>query len=225
MRKHLTTLLTVIGAVTVLVLAANTVALATTGKALIAGKTNTSSKITALSRTTSGVPLKITSQSTANSPLAVNGKGKVVNLNADKVDGLDAADLRAGSYVFNRTIATAVVSLTQSISLPVGSYQVSYSAYLSGGAGDGNAGCYLRLTHEGVKSYVGESRGPASTTTSPGLTGGGFVTVAGGDALDLVCAAPSDFKTATGEPIQIVATPMERLGTITLRQSARTTTK
>lgn len=93
MRSRLTTVLTVIGAVTVLVLAANTVALATTGKALIVGKTNTSSKITTIKRTTAGSGLQIITSSTS-APLVVSGKGKVKNLDADKVDGKEASSFQ-----------------------------------------------------------------------------------------------------------------------------------
>src|SRR5690349_15216722 len=81
--RHLKTLLTVLGAVTILVLAGNTVALATTGHAFILGKANSANKQTQLTRTTSGPALKVTTKSTANPPFAVNGHGKVAHLNAD----------------------------------------------------------------------------------------------------------------------------------------------
>jgi hypothetical protein len=90
MRTRLVTLLTVIGAVTVLVLAGNTVALAATGHGFLLGKSNTATKETALSRTTAGTALKVTTKSSTSAPLAVNGKGKVTNLNADAVDGKSA---------------------------------------------------------------------------------------------------------------------------------------
>ncbi|MFL6107223.1 MAG: hypothetical protein ACJ72L_09685 [Marmoricola sp.] len=97
MRSKLLSVLTVIGALTVLVLAGNTVALATTGKAILAGKINTASKMTSLTRTTSGTGLQVKTKSTANAPLAVNGTGKVVNFNADKLDGLDSTAFAAAS--------------------------------------------------------------------------------------------------------------------------------
>jgi hypothetical protein len=74
--RTLKTALTVIGAVTVLVLAGNTVALATTGHALILGKGNSANRITALTRTTSGSALKVTTKSTANAPLTVTAAAR-----------------------------------------------------------------------------------------------------------------------------------------------------
>ena len=91
MRSKVSTLLTVIGAVTVLVLASNTVALATTGHSFILGKANSANKITSLTRTTAGPALKVVTKSSANPPLTVNGKGKVANLNADLLDGLSSS--------------------------------------------------------------------------------------------------------------------------------------
>src|SRR4051794_40614179 len=103
MRSKLLSLLTVIGAATVLVLAANTVALATTGKALIAGGTNSASKVTTISRTTSGSALQLKTSSSTAAPLTVNGKGKVANLNADTVDGLEGGT-RALSWKYTGAV-------------------------------------------------------------------------------------------------------------------------
>lgn len=91
MHSRLISLLTVIGAVTVLVLAGNTVALAATGKGFLLGKINTANKITVLKRTTPGTALKVVTKSATSAPLQVNGTGKVANLNADTVDGLDSS--------------------------------------------------------------------------------------------------------------------------------------
>jgi len=148
MRKNLTTLLTVIGAVTVLVLAANTVALATTGKALIAGKTNTSTTITTLQRTATGSALQLKTLKTTSSPLVVNGTGKVTHLNADKVDGLDSAQLRSKTYLFEAhpsTTATTGFTMATS-SLPAGYYQALVSGAIFGPAGTSSSHliCYLQ---------------------------------------------------------------------------------
>ena len=101
--RSLKTLLTVIGAVTVLVLASNTLALAATGHALILGKKNTANKITKLNRTTAGPALKIKTTSSSAAPLKVNGAGKVTNLNADSVDGKSASafEPKVGALVWH----------------------------------------------------------------------------------------------------------------------------
>ncbi len=88
MRSRVTTLLAVIGAATVLVLAANTVTLAATGKGLIAGKVNVSKKATTIKRTKPGPALKLKTKS--GPPFTVGNDGLVPLLNADKLDGQDA---------------------------------------------------------------------------------------------------------------------------------------
>jgi hypothetical protein len=91
--QKLKTFLTVFGAVTVLVLAANTVAFAATGGKFILGHTNKANKVSTLKRTTSGSALTLITKSSANAPLTTNGRGKVANLNADLLDGLDSSAL------------------------------------------------------------------------------------------------------------------------------------
>ncbi|HEX7738066.1 MAG TPA: hypothetical protein VF426_00300 [Marmoricola sp.] len=85
MRTRLAQALSLIGAVTVLVLAANTVALAADGKGFLLGRTNKASQVTILQRTTTGPALSL--RATGGPPLAVNSSVKVKNLNADTLDG------------------------------------------------------------------------------------------------------------------------------------------
>jgi hypothetical protein len=89
--RHLKTTLAVLGAVTVLVLAGNSIAMAATGKAFILGKGNSANKMTSLSRTTAGSALKLKTTTSAAAPMVVNGRGKVGNLNADLLDGKDSS--------------------------------------------------------------------------------------------------------------------------------------
>jgi len=96
--RSLKALMTVIGAVTVLVLAGNTVALAATGHAFILGKTNKANQVTVLKRTTPGSALSLKTTSTANAPLSTNARGKVANLNSDLLDGFDSSDLGTRAY-------------------------------------------------------------------------------------------------------------------------------
>lgn len=105
--RYLKTTLTVIGAVTVLVLAGNTVALATTGHALLLGKSNTANTITSISRTTAGTALAVKTKTSLSPPLKVNGVGKVTNLNADRVDGKNAADFAPYPKVIRGTWSMA----------------------------------------------------------------------------------------------------------------------
>lgn len=97
--RHLKTTLAVLGAVTVLVLAGNTISMAATGKAFILGKGNTASTATALKRTTNGPAMKIVTRRAADVPFAVNGKGKVPNLNVDRLDGKDSTAFASAASV------------------------------------------------------------------------------------------------------------------------------
>src|SRR3954454_12851781 len=84
--KHvlkLKSVLTVIGAVTILVLAGNTVAFAATGHSFILGKVNKANLPTTLKRTTNGPALNLITKPLSSAPFAVNTTGKVTNLNAD----------------------------------------------------------------------------------------------------------------------------------------------
>lgn len=99
MRSRLISLLTVFGAVTVLALSANSVAIASTGKGFILGKKNSASTVTTLKRTTPGAALSLRTKSNASAPMTVNGKGRVTNLNADKLDGLDSSALATKASV------------------------------------------------------------------------------------------------------------------------------
>jgi hypothetical protein len=96
---RLKTFLTVIGAVTILVLAANTVAYAATGGKFILGKTNKANKVTTLKRTTSGAALNLVTKPSTTAPFTVNSNGTVANLNADMVDGHDTSYFASRSQV------------------------------------------------------------------------------------------------------------------------------
>src|SRR6478609_841466 len=112
MGPRTTRVLAVIGATAVLVVGVNAVAYAATGKSLLLGKTNKASKTTTIQNTKSGAALQLKTKSSATAPLKVNGKGKVVNLNADKVDGLDgtAINSTANSALAKANAATAAAS-------------------------------------------------------------------------------------------------------------------
>lgn len=142
--RHLKTLLTVIGAVTVLVLAANTVALAATGQGFILGASNSANKVTKLSRTTSGSVLSLHSKSAANAPLTVNGRGKVTNLNADLLDGLDSTSLRAKTYIYSLP-SQNLVSVMNVIfsSLPSGLYRGTYNVTMTVNGSANPLNCYF----------------------------------------------------------------------------------
>jgi hypothetical protein len=90
-----------------LFIALGSTAYAATGGAFLLGRANTASSSTRLTSNNAGTALRVTQQSTATGatalrlnvpagrpPFAVNSGAKVENLNADKVDGKEAADLQ-----------------------------------------------------------------------------------------------------------------------------------
>ncbi len=211
--RHLKTMLAVLGAVTVLVLAGNTIALATTGHSFILGKSNSASKVTSLARTTSGTALSIHTKSTGNAPLQVNGHGKVANLNADMVDGLHGSALQTRTYVFTRDVTTPTTQVQLTAAVPAGTYLINYSAYMTASPATsmGEVDCYLKQA-SGFSPflYAGESDFP-STLQGDGVTGGGVLTKYAhtGANLYLICGVNVPFVTPPHEPIQMTLTRID----------------
>ncbi len=218
--RHLKTVLTVIGAVTVLVLAANSVAMATTGHSFLLGKSNSANKATSLSRTTSGSVLNLHSASSSNAPLSVNGHGKVANLNADLVDGLDSSALQNRTYTFTSTVSTAATDVTLNTSVPAGTYLVTYSFFAHAVSDPlGDVGCTV---------FGGDNSGSKSTAYSEfvttadfaGLSGAGIITkpATATGFIRLICEAV-DTSTFTGvpfttsDPVQISLTRIDKATT------------
>jgi hypothetical protein len=84
----------VIGAALILVLGFDYVTFAATGSSLIIGHLNRAGHTTTIQNTGAGPALSLKTKSGASAPFAVNGKGKVTNLNADRLDGLDSTQLQ-----------------------------------------------------------------------------------------------------------------------------------
>ena len=225
MRSKVSTLLTVIGAVTVLVLATNSISLAATGKAFILGKSNSANRITALTRTTAGPALKVVTKSSANPPLTVNGKGKVVNLNADKVDGFDG-----GTRVLKWEYTGAVGGTRNfvPVGLTPGTYLLSYEVYMasySGAVGEG-VNCYFFET-SGANHYGGETNTTRTALSDPGLSGSTLMTQPNGGNLALHCnvTGAATWTADTVEPVRITAIPIAGVtnkGVPSARLAART---
>jgi hypothetical protein len=228
MRSKLTTLLTVIGAVTVLVLAANTVAMATTGKAILAGKINKSSKLTSLTRTTPGTGLQVKTRSTANAPFAVNGKGKVTNLSADTVDGFDSARLLNQPYVINKRITVPATSFSVTANVPTGTYLVNYSAYFSASPSVplGTVSCFIQADTTLAGTFVGEQE-LSTALSSAGVSGSGVATKTTGGAITLKCSTgvPAIQGFGDSQPVQVVLTKVDVAKPLAARVSNHRTGK
>ncbi|HEX4190332.1 MAG TPA: hypothetical protein VHZ06_04995 [Marmoricola sp.] len=214
--RHLKTLLTVIGAVTILVLAGNTVALAASGHGFLLGKTNRVTKLTTLTRTTSGPALQVTTKSSANPPFAVNGTGKVTHLNADLLDGKDSTALGTRAYVWTASgaIDTEVDQSEVFVlnGLPAGTYLVNYEvefphAMLTTGFVD------CGMQNDTTGAFGGQQRTVVNTSNSDGtgINGAGLMTSKANGDVRLTCAytqAAVLWHLDSDQPLRITAIPL-----------------
>jgi hypothetical protein len=206
--RTLKTLGTTVAAALVLVTGVDYAASAATGHPLLLGKLNKANAATSVQRTTAGPALKLTTTSASAAPLVVNGRGKVANLNADRVDGLEASALRTRSYVWHSVFSDrSWVSFT--LPLPVGSYLVSYSSQFAG-LGISSIECLLAEANPSAPDRVTARTAfyNGDTTFYPAVSASGFVTKRAGSEVVLNCATNGHtFSTSSGSPFEIVATP------------------
>ena len=200
------TFLTVIGAVTVLVLAANTVAFAATGGKFILGHKNKAGNVTTLKRTTSGSALKLRTTSSSAAPLIVNGAGKVANLNADKVDGYDSSTMVNQTTVYQKSIDLLVAGTVFSLvtgTVPAGKYMVTGSAWIYGPtAGTGVECSILGSTNDGQWAFLPINPNGYYT---PNLSG--LLTLPTAQPVTFECNGPSfTYNTYFGAPLQLTLT-------------------
>lgn len=204
--RRLKTVLTVLVAAMVLVTCTDYAAFAATGKSFVLGKVNKANRQTTLVRTTTGPALQLSTRSSVNPPLVVNGRGRVANLNADTVDGVDSSALRTAGFVFTREVTSPTEYVDLTVPLPAGDYLVAFSADLNG-ADNGAVECYF-IRDAATDTFFGASRFEAGPGT-PALTGSGFASLSAGVRLRLRCLATNTFNTSSDAPIQVVATRLD----------------
>lgn len=207
--RRFRTLLGVLVATVVLVTCTDYAAFAATGKSLLLGKVNKADRQTSLVRTTSGPALQLSTRSTASAPMVVNGRGRVTNLNADAIDGLDSSALRTVGHVFTHGVGAATDNVDLTVPLQPGSYHVSYSAHLYG-AQTGHVECFFVRDAAGTHTFFGDSGFNAGAGT-PGLSGSGGVSLPAGTTLRLRCLASNPFTTSPDEPLQVTATRLDSM--------------
>jgi hypothetical protein len=225
--RHLKTALTVLGALAVLLLAGNTVGYAATGKPLLLGSGNSTGKQTILTRTTNGAVLGLRATSPASAPFTTNGRGRVANLNADKVDGLDSSALRTRSRVFTSSFDGAGEA-TVSLPLPVGTYLVSYSVHAVSEF-DAPVGISCAVVEDRVGGIndvrvASDATEVTKTYVDHAMSGSGLVNRTADATVKLECdAVDGEFRTG---PVaaQIVVTPTVRLSQQALAASVSSAT-
>jgi hypothetical protein len=122
----------VVASATLLVVGLDYATFATTGDSLLLGKSNASRTATSIERSEPGSALRLLTSSSDDAPMTVNGQAKVVNLNADKIDGKDASQLggHTVSYLAGQRGDTVAEMGLWSTPVPAGNYEVTFRAIL-----------------------------------------------------------------------------------------------
>ncbi len=194
----------------VLLTALDWAAAAATGRSMILGSWNQAGHTTTLKNTGHGPALSL--RSSHGPALAVTNGKRVKNLNADKLDGMDA---RAFTRNRNRVYGWATSGHTGGFSqaLPPqepGSYLVSYQVELNGAAGDpGNPNIIncgvVQLGLNGTTQFTRGTIGASqldSVGTPPTLTGVGPAILVAGDQLQLRCTMSRNAQTWSTPTLQ-----------------------
>ncbi|WP_370249087.1 hypothetical protein [Nocardioides sp.] len=205
--------LAVVGAAVALVAGVDAVSYAATGKPLLLGRANKAPATTTL--TAPGTPLSLKGAA-ARPPLKVNSSTKVRRLNADLLDGLDAAALRTTARVFTRSL-TDVTATTTTVPIAPGSYLVSYSHYFPVTTlGTTRGRCFLVADTPSGTRYLAEQIGTDPQGGPIGVSGSALVTLEPEGELDLRCSTPLSYSTTASQPQQVVAVPVDSVSTTVL---------
>jgi len=147
----------------------NVAAYAATGGNFILGHINKAGQASTLQRTTAGPPLLLKTKLGGNAPFATNGKGKVTNLNADRLDGLDGQALQTRTLMY--TIPAETDFSIFSVSLPglaPGLYQATFSVTA---ATSSQLHCYILHDNSQFEmlAYGSSHGGSFSTSNAAGV--------------------------------------------------------
>ncbi|MFZ2013570.1 MAG: hypothetical protein WAV00_07090 [Nocardioides sp.] len=201
----------------VLVMGANYVAYAATGHAFILGKTNKADKVTTLARTTNGTVLKLTTKNSGAAPLVTNGRGKVTNLNADRVDGVHASALGVNTLLFTTPISkpsapSFVVTLAN---VAKGNYLVNGSGFIYGSRA---AGIRCDLIVDGTQQLY-DWFDVATGQNWADLNMSGMISVPATQDLTFQCltndSSNTDWSSYSASPLKIALTKIKSLTTRT----------
>jgi hypothetical protein len=214
--RRLKTLVSALAVALVVTASLDYAASAATGHAFVLGHLNKANRTTVLKRTTSGPALGLTTTSSAAAPLTVNGRGKVANLNADRIDGLDSSALvgvraQVSRFVFDSTQLAHVGNVPK---LAPGTYLATLNVAFIGAGG--TAAAPTLLSCEFVQTGVGDTeveRGLVQETFAfnevPALASTTVLTSAEGDQLTLVCSASKAWTTNPNRPAEVTLTKLD----------------
>jgi hypothetical protein len=197
----------------VLLAALDWAAAAATGQSMVLGKWNQADQTTTIKNVGSGPALDIRAKGPA---FAVHNTNRIKNLNADKLDGKDAAALAASKQtVYIYGARSRVGAFPHNLpAQPEGSYLVAYSAQFVGAAGSlanpNTVTCHITVstvvgTTATTKGILAEAQ-VASIESPPAVSGVGTLWLAAGDQVALVCTMSrpnQQWSTSALQPIQV----------------------
>jgi hypothetical protein len=162
--------LAVIGAGVLLFAASDAISYAATGSSLVLGKINAANATTTIKNTGTAPALKLLTKSASTAPMAVNGKGKVTNLYADRAATADKLGTQTLAQVRANVNAATLNGKT------AGQITSDASSHLSWGVVNDlgtvkAATAGLTLTHLLTGQYCATIAGlDLSTLTTAGIT-------------------------------------------------------
>lgn len=193
---------------------ANTVSYAAGGPSVLLGKSNASAKTTTLKSKSNKPPLALKG---GKKPLTVSSTGKVKNLNADRVDGKDAADLEptTGILEFGTADGALPSYYADAVDVGPGTYQVQLNlAVRTESTPSNEVSCYVFpnlqvLADDNYTSLVGDS----TSDTFAVLNASGIVTVEEDDTLVFGCDGSAASYTLWS-PGRLSVQPLTAVGTL-----------
>lgn len=215
MRK-LKTLFSALAVALVVTVSLDYAATAATGHSFLLGERNGADRATTLIRTTSGPALNLTTTSSTGAPLTVNGHGKVSNLNADRIDGLDSSALRGVRaqvfrFVFDSTQFAHAGTMP---ALAPGAYLATLNVAFIGA--EGTAAAPTTISCEFDQTSVDDTeveRGLVEASMSvnqvPALSSSTVLSLADGDRLSLVCTGSKAWLNNENRPAEVTLTKLD----------------
>ncbi|MCW2851149.1 MAG: hypothetical protein JWM84_813 [Nocardioides sp.] len=197
--KHIVRPLVLLMTAALLVLGFDLATYASNGDSLLLGRLNKAGKVTTIKRTSGGPVLALKGRRTAP-PMTVSSSRKVARLNADLVDGLDAAALQTRATTYPLATGPASDFLRWDLPLAPGTYLVSWSAQLAGSTGQIVCGF-----HDTSFSDIPAAQLVDSSTTFflDALSGSGVVTTTAATPYDFFCQSSAGAMTQVGSGVRV----------------------
>lgn len=183
---------------------------ASTGDSLLLGKSNKAGQTTHVTSSGNGAALALHAKGN-RAALAVDSNAKIVKLNADRVDGKEAASLQNNVRISTASTATATeIKTFQLPSFPQGRYLATYSVRMngSGGSEDAPESGYCYLQSDGSPTNAGYAE-TVSINTPLGLNATDVINK-NAASWSLFCSASTAWNISTAYPARVTLTRVDK---------------